>query len=60
MKIGLCNEAFGELFQLEHLDLAKECGYDGIEIAPYTIAGTVYKISQGMRKAIRDRCDRIG
>ncbi len=49
MKLGICNELF------EGWDFARVCrtvkgiGYDGIEIAPFTLAPTIHDLKKGQR-----------
>ena len=38
MKLSLCNEVLGELSIEEQCQLAARLGYDGLEIAPFTLA----------------------
>jgi sugar phosphate isomerase/epimerase len=53
MKISICNELF-EGWPIERIfDYAAQLGYDGVEIAPYTLADSVTEISASKRKAIR-------
>lgn len=61
IKIGICNEIFKEWNDIEKaMRYAKEIGYDGIEIAPFTISDYVTDISMDMRKKIRDSAEKIG
>lgn len=53
IKLGICNELF------ENWDFAKTCaaikqaGYDGVEIAPFTLAPTIYDLSADRRRELR-------
>ena len=55
MRFSICNESFegweiGEVFKY-----AKEVGYDGVEIAPYTLAESVRDLSADDRRRIREQ-----
>jgi sugar phosphate isomerase/epimerase len=53
MKIGICNELF-QGWPIEKIfDYAARLGYQGVEIAPFSIADSVRDISPEKRKAIR-------
>ena len=53
MKIGICNELF-QGWPIEKIfDYASQLGYEGVEIAPFTLADSVREISPGKRKEIR-------
>ena len=53
MKISICNELF-QGWPIERVfEYTAQLGYDGIEIAPYTLADSVTEISLPRRKAIR-------
>jgi sugar phosphate isomerase/epimerase len=53
MKFGICSEIFKEWNDVERtIAYAKEVGYDGIEIAPFTLAQYVTDIPQSVRKSI--------
>lgn len=59
MKFALCNELFttwntDNKFDFPRVfDYVKKCGYDGIEIAPFTIKKNVFDISKAHRSEIR-------
>ncbi|MCM8778160.1 MAG: sugar phosphate isomerase/epimerase [Candidatus Omnitrophica bacterium] len=58
MKIGICNEMFNN-WELEKVfSFAKETGYQGIEIAPFTLGEKVDKIPQEILKKIRELSSR--
>lgn len=60
MKISICNELF-QGWPIERVfDYAAQLGYDGVEIAPYTLAESVTEISQSRRKAIRRAAENSG
>lgn len=53
MKLSICNEVFSEVEITEAFPRVKRFGYDGVEIAPFTIASNVEKISMERRREIR-------
>ncbi|MCX8081820.1 MAG: sugar phosphate isomerase/epimerase [bacterium] len=54
MKIGICNEMFKN-WELENIfSFVKGTGYEGIEIAPFTLADSVDMIPEQKRKEIRE------
>ena len=53
MKFSLCNEMFEGQSMAEICSTAKRLGYDGIEIAPFTLAASAEQISTGQRKDVR-------
>jgi sugar phosphate isomerase/epimerase len=60
MKFGICNEIFQNWKIDDAMAFAKKAGYDGIEIAPFTIAKYVTEISAAERQRIRETAQRIG
>ncbi len=53
MKLALCNEMFQETPLEQVCAVAKGLGYEGIEIAPFTLAEQVGEISPGRRREIK-------
>ena len=53
MKFATCNEYFEDWKIEEVFDFAAEIGYDGVEIAPFTIAPSVEEIGTKRRQEIR-------
>jgi D-psicose/D-tagatose/L-ribulose 3-epimerase len=53
MRISLCNEVIADLPFEQQCRLAAELGYDGIEIAPFTLGAESHRLSAGERKSIR-------
>lgn len=53
MRISLCNEVLNPLPLAEQCALAAELGYDGLEIAPFTLAENPLELSPTARRAIR-------
>ena len=60
MKFGICNEIFQDWSLENAMAFAKQAGYDGIEIAPFTLAKYVTEISAAERRRIRATAARIG
>ena len=53
MKFGICSEIFKEWNNIERtVDYVKSIGYDGLEIAPFTLAQYVTDISAATREQI--------
>jgi D-psicose/D-tagatose/L-ribulose 3-epimerase len=53
MRISLCNEVIGEFDFAAQCALAREFGYDGIEIAPFTVSDDPPRLTAAQRKDIR-------
>jgi sugar phosphate isomerase/epimerase len=60
MKFGICNEIFQEWKLEDAMAFAYKAGYDGIEIAPFTLAKYVTDISPEQRTHIREAAARVG
>ena len=54
MKIAICNELFEGWDIAKVFDYAAQLGYDGVELAPFTLGETASDISQAERKRIRE------
>lgn len=52
-KFAICNETFKDWPQDRAFAFAAECGYRGIEIAPFTLANYVRDITAAQRREIR-------
>jgi sugar phosphate isomerase/epimerase len=60
MKISICNELF-EGWEIEKtFDYAAQLGYDGVELAPFTMGETALDISAATRKSIRKAAKKAG
>ena len=61
MKFAICSEIFKEWDDVERaISYAKEVGYDGIEIAPFTLAQYVTDIPQETRERIVKKAEEVG
>jgi sugar phosphate isomerase/epimerase len=53
MKIALCNEVIREMPFAEQCVFAAELGYDGIELAPFTVSDNPHLLSKAERAGLR-------
>jgi sugar phosphate isomerase/epimerase len=60
IKISICNELFQGWPIEKVFEYAAQLGYDGVEIAPYTLADSVTEIPPKRRKAIRQAAEESG
>ncbi len=60
MKFAICNETFQDWPFDKAFALASECGYTGIEIAPFTIDEDARRISDGQRREIQRQAKAAG
>jgi sugar phosphate isomerase/epimerase len=60
MKFGICSEIFQGWKIDDAMSFAKKAGYDGIEIAPFTLAKYVTEIPAAERSRIRDAARDVG
>ena len=61
MKFAICNEIFKEWNDIERtIAYVKEVGYDGIEIAPFTLAQYVTDISPATADKIAKKAEEVG
>jgi len=60
MKYAMCNEAFEGWPQGKIFRFLAECGYAGVEIAPFTIHTDVTKIPPQRRTQLRKQADEAG
>ena len=59
-KYSICNETFGDWPQEKIFRFAAECGYRGVEIAPFTIDPDVRKITAQTRTQLRQQAEQAG
>ena len=59
-KYAICNETFGDWPLEKAFALAAECGYRGIEIAPFTMAEYVTDIPAKRRAEVRRLAEKAG
>lgn len=60
MKFAICNETFRDWPMDKAFAFAAECGYTGIEIAPFTLATRVTDITPQQRAEVRRAADAAG
>ncbi|MFC1525765.1 sugar phosphate isomerase/epimerase family protein [Candidatus Latescibacterota bacterium] len=60
MKFGTCNEYFEDWTLEKVFGYAAQIGYDGVEVAPFTLAPSVEEISAARRGAIRRAAEKAG
>ncbi len=60
MKFAICNDSCRPLSLEETCALAADCGYDGVEIAPFTLAESVYDLTPADRRSIRTTIEHHG
>ncbi len=60
IKVSICNELFQGWPIEKVFEYAAQLGYDGVEIAPYTLADSVTEISPRRRIAIRQAAEERG
>jgi sugar phosphate isomerase/epimerase len=58
MKFAICNEIFKDWKLEDTLACAARLGYDGVEIAPFTLANSVTDIPASSRQAMREAAAR--
>ena len=60
MKFAICNETFQDWPFEKAFAFARECGYSGIEFAPFTIDKDVRQITPEQREQVRRQLDDAG
>jgi sugar phosphate isomerase/epimerase len=59
-RYAICNETFGEWPLAKACDVAAACGYEGLEVAPFTLAPLATDLSADRRGEIRRTIARAG
>lgn len=60
MKYAVCNETFQDWPFEKAFAFAKECGYTGIEVAPFTLDSSAYNVSKEQRETVRQQIKDAG
>lgn len=60
MKLAICNELFEGWTTRDVFAYAANAGYDGVELAPFTLAESAFDIDGARREAIRREAEDIG
>lgn len=60
IKFSICNEVFENWVIEDVFRFVKDTGYDGVEIAPFTLGETVAEISPKQRYTIRQQAEQLG
>src|ERR1700730_8603993 len=60
MRFAICNETFLDWSFDKAFGFAAECGYSGIEIAPFTMASDVREIDAARRALVPRQADAAG
>ena len=59
-KYAICNELFGDMDFADSCALLQRYGYQGIEIAPFTISRLVTDVAASRRAEVRKEAEKNG
>jgi sugar phosphate isomerase/epimerase len=59
-KIGICNELFEDMEFSRMCRLLKEIGYDGVELAPFTLTNLITELTRERRREIKAMVEDAG
>ena len=59
-RFAICNETFGDWPFEKAFAFSAECGYEGVEIAPFTVSDFVTDVSAEKRRQIRRQAEQAG
>ena len=60
MKFAICNETFGDWPIERGFEAAKKWGYQGVEVAPFTLGTSVFEITEAQRSNYRQLAAEYG
>lgn len=60
MKFAICNETFQGWPWERICDFVAQCGYQGLEVAPFTLGEDATRLSEGERWALRRKAESVG
>ena len=60
IRLGICNELFEDWDFAQVCSTVKTIGYEGLEIAPFTLAPTIHDVSPARRRELRTIVDDSG
>lgn len=60
MKYAICNETFQDWPFDKAFAYSKQCGYTGVEVAPFTIHESAYEIAPAVREQVRNQIKDAG
>ena len=60
MQFAICNELFTDWTWEKTCQFSAECGYEGIEVAPYTLASRINEVSNDQRRKLSQRAKAAG